>query len=137
MNRTPAQLYCLVFGALLTLSAVAGFGVDHSFSMSHDVEHGTLLGLFDVNGWHNLIHLVSGVAALAFSRGVRGARTFAFVIGAVYAVVTIMGLAYGEYGGPLSMVAMNPADNFLHLAVGACGLFAGTMSSPDLALAEA
>jgi hypothetical protein len=136
MTRTPAQLYCLLFGAVLTLVAVLGFGVDHSFATGHDMEGGKILGVFEVNGWHNVVHLASGLGALWFGRGISGARTFAFVIGAVYAVVTIMGLATGEYG-PLHIMVMNPADNFLHLAIGAAGLLAGTVSDPALRAAEA
>jgi hypothetical protein len=136
MTRTPAQLYCLVFGAILVAVAALGFGVNHSFSTGHEMEGGQILGVFEVNGWHNLVHLASGLGALWFSRGVASARAFSFVIGALYAVVTIMGLATGEYG-PLHIMVMNPADNFLHLAIGAAGLLAGTVSDPALRAAEA
>lgn len=125
-----------MFGVILTLVGVLGFGADHSFSTAHEMEGGQILGVFEVNGWHNLVHLASGLGALWFARGVAGARTFSFVIGAVYAVVTIMGLATGEYG-PLHIMVMNPADNFLHLAIGAAGLLAGTVSNPALVAAEA
>jgi Domain of unknown function (DUF4383) len=135
MRRTIAQHYCLAFGAILVVVAAVGFAVNSSFAMGDHVMGSRLLGLFEVNGWHNVVHLVSGVAALWFSRQAAGARSFAFAIGAVYGVVTILGIAYGDGNGMLGMIAMNTADNFLHLGIGAAGIMAGILSTEDDALA--
>ncbi|MBW3609661.1 MAG: DUF4383 domain-containing protein [Actinobacteria bacterium] len=62
---TPAQIYSLVFGATLLLAGIAGFFADASFTTGDDVQGGQLFGLFEVNGWHNLVHVVSGVVLLA------------------------------------------------------------------------
>ncbi len=51
-----------------------------------------LLGLFMVGTLHNLIHLVSGLAALAgASRGEKYAQLYFRFFGVVYAVVTVVG----------------------------------------------
>jgi hypothetical protein len=133
MRRTIAQHYCLAFGAILVVVAIAGFAINSSFAMGDHVMGSRLLGLFEVNGWHNVVHLVSGVAALWFSRQPAGARSFAFAIGGVYGVVTILGIAYGG-SGLLGMIAMNTADNFLHLGIGAAGVLVGVLSVEDEAL---
>ena len=49
-----------------------------------------------MNGWHNLVHLLSGVAALAVAGSRVYARLFAFGFGGVYVLVTILGLAAGD-----------------------------------------
>jgi hypothetical protein len=133
MRRSLAQHYCLAFGAVLVVVGAAGFAINSSFAMGDHVMGSRFLGLFEVNGWHNLVHLVSGVAALWFSRQAAGARSFSFAIGGVYGIVTILGIAYGG-GGLLGMIAMNTADNFLHLGIGAAGVMAGILSTEDEAL---
>lgn len=134
-NRTPAQLYCLVFGLVLIAVGLVGFAVNASFAMGSDMQGGRLLGLFEVNGWHNLVHLLSGLAALAAVRFPAHSRTFAFGFGGVYGAVTILGLAAGG-NGLFHLIAMNPADNFLHLAIAAAGLGAGMATQPAGELAS-
>src|SRR5215208_6072740 len=92
--RTPAQWYCLVFGATLVLAGIVGFFVNSSFSVGDSLE-GDKLVLFDVNGWHNLIHLASGAFLLAVSPRRETARAGAIGFGAVYMLVTIIGLIDG------------------------------------------
>ena len=58
--RTPAQVYCLVFGAVLVLAGIVGFFTNSSFDTGDDAPRGALIGLFDVNGWHNVVHVLSG-----------------------------------------------------------------------------
>lgn len=136
-SRTPAQLYCLVFGLVLVAVGLVGFAVNASFSMGSGMHGGRLLGLFEVNGWHNLVHIASGLAALAAFRLPRHARSFGFGFGGVYLAVTILGLAAGG-NGLFGVIAMSPADNFLHLAIAAAGLAAGLATArPATSLAQA
>ena len=121
-DRTPAQLYALLFGAVLLVVGVVGFIADSSFGTGSDVDGSNLI-VFEVNGWHNIVHIASGLVGLALARSVAGARTFALGFGAVYLLVTVWGFVDGN--SVLWLVPVNTADNFLHLAIAALGLAAG------------
>lgn len=106
-----------VFGAVFLLIGVLGFvpGV---------TTDGHLLGIFDVSTLHNIIHILSGVAAFALaSSGEKGARTYFQVFGVIYGVVTIVGFIQGNT--VLGLIGVNMADNLLHLTITAVALYAG------------
>jgi len=126
-GKTPAQLYSLVFGATLLLAGVLGFFVDASFGdLGSDVQGDELI-VFEVNGWHNLVHIASGAIGLALAGTAAGARGFALGFGAVYLVVTIWGFATGD-NVLFGLLPVNTEDNFLHLAISLAGLAAGAAS---------
>ena len=138
-GRTLAQWYCYVIGAVLTLAGIFGFTADATFDTSgsksgDDIASGNannqlqgdgFLG-FEVNGWHNVVHLVSGIILLLLASKRGSARTGAIVFGAVYLVLTIIGLIDGN--DILNFVPVNAADNVLHIALSALGLIAGLIS---------
>lgn len=129
-GRTPAQLYALVFGAVLTLAGIIGFFVDASFDFGSDTNGDNLLG-FEVNGTHNIVHLLSGLLGLALWRSRRTAKAYALGFGAVYALVTIIGFIQGD--NVLGIIPVNAADNVLHLAIAALGIAAGLATRDDAA----
>ena len=123
-DSTPARLYAGLIGATLLVAGIIGFFYSSSFGSPGDRE--AVLGILDVNGWHNLVHLASGVVGLlAFSSGPRASRTYALVFGAVYIVVAIWGFIVGDNGEILSIIPVNTEDNFLHLLIGIAGIGAG------------
>ncbi len=122
---TPAQIYSLVFGATLLLVGILGFVADASFDAGSNVQGSNFIA-FEVNGWHNLVHIASGALGLALWRNAATARTFALGFGAVYAVVTLWGFVDGN--DVLGLIPVNAADNVLHLAIAAAGIAAGLMS---------
>ena len=125
-NRTPAQTYSLVFGATLLLVGVAGFIAEASFDTGSNVDGSNLI-VFEVNGWHNLVHIASGLVGLALWRNPSTARTFALGFGAVYGLVTVWGFVDGN--DVLGLIPVNTEDNFLHLAISALGIATGLASS--------
>ncbi len=128
-GRTPAQIYSLLFGAVLLLVGLIGFAVDGSFETGSGIEGDELI-LFEVNGIHNLVHIASGILGLVLAKSASGARAFALGFGAVYLLVTILGFADGD--SVLNLIPVNTADNFLHLAIAALGIAAGLASrEPD------
>lgn len=127
--RTPAQWYCLIFGATLVLVGLIGFLADAGFNFGSDVDGDNLLGIFEVNGVHNIVHLASGALLLAASPKRASARIVAIGFGVVYLLVTIIGFIQGDH--VLGLIPVNTADNFLHLAISALGIAAGVMSSGD------
>lgn len=126
-NRSPAQLYALIFGIVLVAAGILGFFYEASFSTGDDtlVERDAVLGILDVNGWHNMVHILSGVVGLAVAGSYRNARLYALGFGAVYIVVTILGFIAGDGDSILKLIPVNTEDNILHLLIGVAGLGAG------------
>ena len=75
-GRTPAQLYALLFGITLLAVGILGFIADSSFDTGSNVQGSDFI-IFEVNGWHNLVHIASGIAGIALSRRADSARLFA------------------------------------------------------------
>lgn len=126
-GRTPAQIYSLVFGITLLVAGVAGFFADSSFDVGSGVQGDDLI-VFEVNGWHNLVHIASGALGLALMGRADTARLYALGFGAVYLVVTIWGFIDGS--DVLGLIPVNSADNWLHVAIAVTGILAGIASDP-------
>ncbi|MEE3922251.1 DUF4383 domain-containing protein [Micromonospora sp. BRA006-A] len=83
-----------------------------------------LFGVFQVSVVHNLVHLVLGVAGLVLARTVAGARAFLVGAGAVYLALWLYGLAVDRRDAA-NALAVNRADSWLHLLLGATMLALG------------
>jgi Domain of unknown function (DUF4383) len=125
--RSPAQWFCIVIGATLVLVGLLGFLAEAKFDTSIGGDGGALDGenfiIFEVNGWHNVVHIASGLFLLALSGRHRTARTAAVAFGLIYAVVTVIGLIDGK--DVLGLIPINPADNVLHILLTVAALAAG------------
>ena len=126
-TRTPAQIYALVFGVTLLVVGIVGFFVDSSFDVGSGVQGDDLI-VFEVNGWHNLVHIASGALGLALMRSAAGARLYALGFGSVYLAVAIWGFIDGS--DVLGLIPVNSADNWLHVAIAVTGILAGLASNP-------
>ncbi|MBI5456272.1 DUF4383 domain-containing protein [Candidatus Kaiserbacteria bacterium] len=110
------QTLAWVFGGVFTLVGILGF-------VPGITTDGHLLGIFGVDTLHNMIHLVSGLAALAAAWGMWSARLYFQVFGVVYGLVTVVGFLQGDT--VLGLIGVNMADNVLHLVIAAVALYAG------------
>ena len=130
-QRSPAQLYALIFGLVLVAAGILGFFYEASFSTGDDtlVDREAVLGVLDVNGWHNLVHILSGGVGLAVAGSYSGARIYALAFGGIYILVAILGFIYGDGDSILKLIPVNTEDNILHLLIGVAGLGAG-MATP-------
>ena len=72
-----AQVFALVIGLTLVAAGIAGFFYNASFATGDDVPRDAVIGILDVNGWHNLVHIATGVAGLVLAGSYDGARLFA------------------------------------------------------------
>jgi hypothetical protein len=112
--------FAQVFGAVYILVGVVGFVLTGFGGFASSTPGGTIV-LFDVNPLHNIVHLGVGAAWLASSTRVDWARTVSLVIGAVYLLVGVLGLFLAG-DDSLNILALNQADNLLHLVSGALAL---------------
>ncbi|HEY4526387.1 MAG TPA: DUF4383 domain-containing protein [Candidatus Paceibacterota bacterium] len=112
MIRNLAWIFGIVFVAVGVLGFVPGITAD-----------GQLLGLFEVDPLHNVIHLVSGLAAIAAAWGLFAPRLYFQAFGVVYALVTVIGFVQGDT--ILGLIGVNMADNALHLVIAAAALYIG------------
>jgi hypothetical protein len=124
-DRSPAQVYALVIGATLVVAGIVGFFYNASFGTGDGTARDAVLGILDVNGWHNVVHVLSGVLGLAVVASYRGARAYAICLGVVYLVVALLGFTAGDGDEILDLIPVNTEDNFLHLLIGVAGVGAG------------
>ena len=105
-----------ILGIVLVLIGILGFFMGDS-----------VLG-FGVNSTHNYVHVLSGLILLwaGFGAGGKRAKTYNLIFGIVYLLVAIVG--FMNVMSIVDLLALNPADNWLHLLIGvittAIGLWA-------------
>jgi hypothetical protein len=124
-ERPPAQVYALAIGLTLVVLGIFGFFYNASFSTGDGTARGAVLGLLDVNGWDNLVHIVSGATGLFLAGSYAGSRAYALGVGALYLAIAALGFAAGSGDEVADLMPVNTADNFLHLLIGIAGLGAG------------
>jgi hypothetical protein len=124
-ERSPAQVYAVVIGATLVVAGILGFFYNASFGTGDGTERDAVLGILDVNGWHNVIHVASGALGLALAGSYDRARGYALGFGALYLVVTVLGFAAGDGEEIFNLIPVNTEDNVLHLLIAVAGLGAG------------
>lgn len=113
MRTSPNRLVATIFGAVYLLVGVLGFFV--TSGVGFFATEGRNLIIFEVNPLHNIIHLAIGAALLlAGLNSVSAAKGVNTTVGAVYLLVGVLGLFL--VGSSLNIIALNGADNVLHLA---------------------
>jgi hypothetical protein len=131
-ERSPAQVYALVIGTTLTIAGIVGFFYNASFGSGNGTSRDAVLGILDVNGWHNVVHIASGAVGLLVARSYGGARVYALLFGAVYLLVALLGFLAGDGSELFNLIPVNTEDNFLHLLIGIAGVGAGLATPATL-----
>src|SRR5687768_11298670 len=112
-----AKTFAMVLGGVLLLIGILGYVMNPT--------GGHLLGIFAVNGTHNAIHVVSGIAGIAAAL-MGWSRLYCQAFGVIYLLVAVLGFVATDSGGMLlGLLHNNMADNFLHLAIGGASAFVG------------
>ena len=113
MRTSTNRLVATVFGAVYLLVGLLGFAVTSGIGFF--ATDGRDLIIFAVSPLNNVIHLAIGAALLlAGLKSVAAARSVNTAVGAVYLLVGIVGLFL--LNSALNIIALNGADNVLHLA---------------------
>jgi len=113
MRTSPNRLLATTFGAVYLLVGLLGFLV--TAGVDFFATEGGKLIIFEVNPLHNVIHLAIGAVLLIAGLGsVRASKLANSTVGAVYLLVGILGLFLASTS--LNIIALNGADNVLHLA---------------------
>lgn len=115
--------YAFVLGAVYLVVGLAGFAVTEGLDFTA-AEGEPLLG-FDVNPLHNVVHLGLGALwLLAAAMGLAAARGMNIGLGTVLLAVGIVG--FFVTGEPdLNILALDTADNWLHIVTGGLALLIG------------
>jgi hypothetical protein len=132
-ERSPAQVYAAVIGATLVVAGIIGFFYSASFATGDGTERDAVLGILDVNGWHNVVHIVTGALGLAVAASYGGARAYAVGLGAVYLLVAALGFIAGDGEEIFNLIPVNTEDNVLHLLIGIAGVGAGLATPATIA----
>ena len=107
-----------IFGVIFLAIGVLGF------------VNNPLLGIFEVDALHNIIHILTGALALvAVSMGRGAMSTFSKVFGIVYGLVAVLGFISGTT--VLGLIPVNLADNVLHLVIAVVFLYLGFGQGKD------
>lgn len=113
-SRSINSTVALVFGVVYALVGVVGFFVSGDVPFAG--EEGDPLVIFDVNGLHNIVHLLIGVALIAAAKRTDSARAANVAIGATYLVLGVLGPVIND--SPVDVIGLNGADHLLHLVSG-------------------
>jgi len=122
MNTNYNRMLAMILGWVLLLVGVLGFipGITQHGPgpvTGHGTPPAKILGIFEVNMIHSVVHVLSGLVLLAgaYMAGGANARTYNIVLGAVYIVVFLAGIAVSSIA---DAVAIDAADNGLHAVLG-------------------
>jgi hypothetical protein len=121
--RTIAQSFCLLIGAGLIAGGILGFVFGGTgFDTGADVQGDDFL-IFEVNGWHNVLHIATGAFLVVMSFRAAAAATGALIFGVVYAAVAVWGFV--DEDDVIGLLATDTADNWLHVGLGTAGVLVG------------
>lgn len=113
------QRFAQVFGAVYLLVGLTGF-VPPLLLGTLPAEvlgpfEGLQLGLFAVNWFHSLAHLLIGAAGLAVYRSYAASKTYALVLGIAYLALFLLGVFTGSVATLGGLLPLNAPDDVLHI----------------------
>ena len=127
MNRGLSKTFALAVGVVYVLVGVVGFAVTGFSGLVADTD-AALLG-FDLNPFHNIVHLAIGAFLIAVSRvDVEGVTEGVLIGGGlVYVLAAVLG-----FTNNLQLLSINDVlapDNFLHLVSGVLAIVVGAIGA--------
>lgn len=130
------QRIAMVFGVVFLLVGIAGLFVPGGMAMhaGPDPAPGRLLGMFEVNLLHNIVHCLVGVWGLVAARSWKGAKTYMQVGGVVYIVLAALGFVIPTTFG---LIPIGGNDIYLHAVLGLIMAGIGFTAKPEAVAAPA
>lgn len=124
--RHPAQFAALAVGIVYLAVGLIGFAVTGFSGWVVDTREDLLS--FDLNGFHNIVHLGVGAILIGVSLVREPTITQGVLIGGglVYLLAAVLGFT-GNLGSLLSIDGKLASDNFLHLVSGAAAVLVGLL----------
>jgi ABC-type transport system involved in multi-copper enzyme maturation permease subunit len=119
--RTAGQTLALVIGAAYVLVGILGFfvtGLENFASPTNE----RLLGIFEINPLHNVVHLIIGFAGLALWKRRDTARAYGVALAVGYGLTFLFGLFVANKDTSANFLSINGADNGLHLISALAGV---------------
>ena len=132
MLRRIAMAFGAVFLAVGVLGLVTPGGM--SMSAGPDPAPGRILGMFEVNLLHNVVHILVGVWGLLASRTFNGAKMFFQIGGIAYIVLAICGFFMPTLFG---FIPIGGNDIYLHAVLGVIMAGLGFTAKPEATTAPA
>lgn len=111
----------LGLGMAYVLVGVLGFFVT-GFDDFAGVTGEKLLGIFEINPLHNVVHLLIGLGGLALYKRRDTARAYGLALAVGYGATFAYGLATAGEDSAANFLSLNAADNGLHLLGAVTGL---------------
>ncbi len=120
-QRELPQLLALGFGAIYVVVGLLGFLVTGFSGFAAPNTNNHLLG-FELNPFHNVGHLVTGLTGVLLARTLAGARAYGWLLVVSHIGLLAFGLLYANQDTALNFFSFNVLDNILHVGVILVGL---------------
>jgi hypothetical protein len=130
-NNLP-KTFATIVGVVLVAVGILGF-IPNPIAYQEGA-------IFPVNAIHNIVHLLTGAAALAIAFGIRDRLQQAnalIVFGVVYAAVLLVTLVDPSLFGLFGNAPVNIADHVLHLALALGSIAVGWMARSSRVMSPA
>jgi hypothetical protein len=122
--RTIDQMYSVLLGLVVIVLGIIGFFLTGFTNFTEMTDH-AIFGLFQTNGFHNLVYIIFGLLWLlgAFALTPAGNQGMNIAVGGALLLVAVLG--YLGYMSLLSIPAGINGDNLLHLVVALASVIVG------------
>ena len=122
--RTIDQMYSVILGLVVIVLGILGFFLTGFTNFTEMTDH-AIFGLFQTNGFHNLVYIIFGLLWLlgAFTLTPAGNQGMNIAVGGALVLVALLG-----YLGYMSLLSIPPGingDNILHPVVGLASAIVG------------
>ena len=126
MTRKFAVIIGLIYLIAGGLGFVPGLVSPHAGdpSLSVEISHGRMLGLFPVNAVHNVVHIVIGLWGLTASKEWGSAVIFSRGLAILYGVLAVLGLIPATYT-LFGLAPIHGMDVLLHAGTAAIAAYFG------------
>jgi hypothetical protein len=127
---TIGILYLLI-GLLGFFPALVSVPPAGSTGAAGDSVHGYLLGLFPVNGLHNVLHLMIGIWGIGAYRSIPKSPTFARRLAIIFGVLTVMG-SIPALSTTFGLIPLFGHAIWLHAATAVIAAYFGYVRAADV-----